>query len=276
VRRQRLGAELRRLRARLGLTGDQVIASVGWPAKSKLSRLENGRSRPDLADVLDLLDLYRVDGCDRDRLVAIARDAGNTGWLREYPVMTMRQRIYAELEAGSDRIVEYAAVIVPVLLQTPEYARLRLQSSQRLTPSNVEDEVAARMARQAILTRSANAPDYEAVVDENALLTRGAPAAARAEQIARLASLASLPNVTIRVLRCESVIGSFYVPYTGFSIYHFPDPDDPATIAVETLGRELVFSDRECVKQYTQVFEWIRQSALDPAQSKAWLSEQLY
>ncbi|WP_162908312.1 helix-turn-helix domain-containing protein [Allorhizocola rhizosphaerae] len=275
-----MGAELRRLRACLGLTGDQVIASVGWPAKSKLSRLENGRSRPDLGDVLDLLDLYRVDECDRDRLVAIARDAANTGWLREYPVMTTRQRNYAELETGCDRIAEYAAVIVPGLLQTPEYARLRLQSSQRLASSNassnMEAEVAALMARQTILTRPSNAPDYEAVVDENALLNRGAPATARAEQIARLAHLASLPNVTIRVLRCESVIDSFYLPYTGFSIYHFPDPDDPETIAVETLGRELVFSDRECVKQYTQVFEWISESALDAKESKAWLSEQLY
>lgn len=267
---------MRRLRIHLGLTGDQVVASVGWAAKSKLSRLENGRSRPDLGDVLDLLDLYRVDGRDRDRLVSIARDAGNTGWLRAYPVMTPRQRGYAELEAGCDRIIEYAAVIVPGLLQTPEYARLRLESSLPLLQSNVDDEVAARMARQMILTRPVDAPVYEAIVDENALLNRGAPAATCKAQIARLASLASLPNVTIRVLRCGSVIGTFYVPYTGFSIYHFPDPDDPETIAVEALGRELVFSDRECVKQYTQVFEWIRASALDPRQSKAWLSEQLY
>lgn len=134
VRRQRLGAELRRLRETAGLTGEQVVDRVGWAAKSKLSRLENGRSRPDLADVLDLLDLYQVGGRDRDQLVAIARDAGNTrGWLRAYAVMTQRQRGYAELEAGSVQIREYAASIIPGLLQTPEYARIRILSSRSLS-----------------------------------------------------------------------------------------------------------------------------------------------
>src|SRR5262245_31705258 len=130
VRRQRLGTELRRLRELSGLTGEQVVERVGWAAKSKLSRLENGRSRPDLADILDLLDLYRVLGRERDQLVAVARDAGNTRrWLRAYPVMTPRQRGYAELEAGSATIHEYGASMVPGLLQTPEYARLRICSA---------------------------------------------------------------------------------------------------------------------------------------------------
>lgn len=251
--------------------------SIGWPAKSKLSRLENGRSRPDLADVLDLLDLYEVQGRDRDQLVAIARDAGNTrGWLRAYPVMTQRQRGYAELEAGSNRIIEYAAAIVPGLLQTEEYARLRILSSPAAGESSVDTEVAARVARQAVLKRQLDPPHYEAVVDENALLSRGAPASVRLAQIARLATLTSLPNVTIRVLPRESVVGPHYLPYTGFSIYHFTDPEDPETVAVETLGRELVFSDRPSVERYTQVFEWLCGSALDPLASKAWLSERLY
>ena len=74
VRRRRLGAELRRLREAAGLTGDQVVERVGWASTSKISRIENGRSRPDLADVLALLDLYRVTGRRREQLLAIARD----------------------------------------------------------------------------------------------------------------------------------------------------------------------------------------------------------
>ncbi|HEX2356054.1 MAG TPA: helix-turn-helix domain-containing protein, partial [Micromonosporaceae bacterium] len=38
VRRRRLGVELRRLREAAGLTGEQVIARVGWASASKLSR----------------------------------------------------------------------------------------------------------------------------------------------------------------------------------------------------------------------------------------------
>ena len=60
LRRRRLGAELRRLREAAGLTGEQVIDRVGWASASKLSRLENGRSRPYLRDVGD--HLFQVSG----------------------------------------------------------------------------------------------------------------------------------------------------------------------------------------------------------------------
>ncbi|GHJ50192.1 transcriptional regulator [Catellatospora sp. TT07R-123] len=298
VRRQRLGAELRRLREVAGLTGEQVVDRVGWAAKSKLSRLENGRSRPDLADVLDLLDLYQVRGRDRDQLVAITRDAGNTrGWLRAYPVMTQRQRGYAELEAGSAGIREYALSIVPGLLQTAEYARTRILSSptrgradgvpaQRPAPAGgpaaetpaaqePDTEVAARLARQTVLTRQPDPPRYEAVLDEQALLGRGAPPPVRDGQLAHLTSLAMLPNVTIRVLPREAAVGPDFVPYSGFSIYHFTDPDDPETVTVEALARELVLTDRTAVERYARVFDWLRDAALDPVRSRAWLESRL-
>ncbi len=287
LRRQRLGKELRRLRESACLTGDQVVERVGWAAKSKLSRLENGRSRPDLADILDLLDLYRVQGRERDQLVAIARDAGNTRrWLRAYPVMTARQRGYAELEAASARIDEYGASLVPGLLQTPEYARLRICSAP-LPDSGVtaDVEVAARLARQAILTRdvltgaaltSGVEPlRYTAIVDEMALLGRGSPAGVQDRQLKHLISMSSLPNVTIQVLLRSATVGPEFIPYTGFSIYHFVDPDDPETVAVETLVRELVLSDRGVVDRYAQVFEWLRESALDQESSRNWLIERL-
>ena len=65
MRRRRLGAELRRLREAAGLTGEQVIDQLGWASASKLSRLENGRSRPSVDDVARLLDLYKVDSAER-------------------------------------------------------------------------------------------------------------------------------------------------------------------------------------------------------------------
>jgi transcriptional regulator with XRE-family HTH domain len=302
VRRQRLGVELRRLRETAGLTGEQVVERVGWAAKSKLSRLENGRSRPDLADMLDLLDLYQVCGRDRDQLVAIARDAGNTrGWLRAYPVMTQRQRGYAELEAGSARIREYGLAIVPGLLQTAEYARVRILSSRPLSalaesgagvpaqrpnpaagqvaglpaPQEPDTEVAARLARQAILTRTPDPPRYEAILDEQALLGRGAPDDVRAGQLAHLVALAQLPNVTIRVLPRAATVAQHFIPYSGFSIYHFSDPDDPETVAVETLARELVLTDRGGVERYVRVFGWLGAAALDPIRSRTWMNSRI-
>jgi transcriptional regulator with XRE-family HTH domain len=276
VRRRRLGAELRRLRELAGLTGDQVISRVGWASASKLSRLENGRSRPDLADVLDLLDLYAVSGRERDELVAVARDAGNTrGWLRSYPVMTKRQRGYAELESGCVDIREYATASVPGLLQTPAYARVRILSSRALQEEvnpDPETEVAVRVARQAILIRPTDPTRYEAVVEETALTGRGGPPRVMRDQLAHLRRLADLPNVTLRVLLGNATVGDRYLPHTPFSIYRFADPADPETVAVEALGTDLVLSEKPSVERYTVVFGWLRDAALPPSDSLAWLS----
>jgi len=279
LRRRRLGADLRRLREAAGLTGEQVIARVGWASASKLSRLENGRSRPDLADVLDLLDTYGVDGPERDELVGLARDAGNTrGWLREYPVMTHRQRAYAELESSCLDIREYAPAIVPGLLQTEGYAWVRILSSQPLQDADAsradpEAEVKARMARQKILNRDVDPPRYEAVLDEAALVGRGGSAEVLAEQLEHLNRLAQLPNVTLRVLTRESTVGESYLPHTAFSIYRFADSGDPETVAVEALAADIVLTDKPDVARYTTVFDWLREAALSPDLSQKWLAE---
>ncbi|MFD0787780.1 Scr1 family TA system antitoxin-like transcriptional regulator, partial [Micromonospora azadirachtae] len=123
IRRVRLGAELRQLRRREALTLEQVCDRLGWASTSKLSRIELGQSRPDLADVLDLLDVYQVPVPLRDQLIVIARDAATSrGWWKTLGEMGERQRTYAELEAGAARIVEYQPAVVPGLLQTPAYA----------------------------------------------------------------------------------------------------------------------------------------------------------
>jgi len=278
VRRRRLGNELRRHREANGLTGEQVIARIGWASASKLSRLENGRSRPDLSDVLDLLDLYGVFGPERDQLVAIARDAANTrGWLREYPVMTQRQRGYAELESGSVDIREYAAAIVPGLLQSPGYARTRIHSSRWLPPEDddrdPDTEVAARLARQAILTRELDPPRYEAVLDEAALIGRGGPAEVMREQLGHLCRLAQLPNVTLRVLPRDTMVAEWYLPHTAFSMYRFADPADPETVAVETLVTDLVLTEKPDIERYAALFERLCEAALPADQSLDWLRE---
>jgi len=280
VRRRRLGTELRRLREAAGLTGDQVIARIGWASASKLSRLENGRSRPDLSDVLDLLDLYKVSGHERDELVAIARDAGNTrGWLRSYPVMTKRQRGYAELESACVDIREYATSSVPGLLQTAAYAEVRILSSLALRQVEAtepapatETEVAARVARQVILTRSTDPTRYEAVIEEGALAGRGGPPEVMRDQLRHLHQLASLPNVTLRVLPSNATIGDRYLPHTPFSIYRFADPADPETVAVEAVGSDLVSSETPSVRRYSMVFGWLREAALSAEESLAWLA----
>ncbi|MGH3873448.1 MAG: helix-turn-helix domain-containing protein [Pseudonocardiaceae bacterium] len=273
VRRRRLGAELRALRDKAGLTGEQVIEQVGWASASKLSRIENGRTRPDLSDILDLLDLYEVTGADREKLIAIGRDAANTrGWWRSFADLGHRQRGYAELEAGVVELRQYQQSMIPGLLQTPDYARTRVHSELSMHESlDVEAEVAARQARQAVLTAE-NPPRYQAIIDEAALRRHAAPAEVLAAQLARLVELSAQPAVTLRVLPLDARIGDYYVPHTSFSLYRFADPEDPDIVVLETLTSDLHLGDEEDVSRYRLLFDWLAAAALPPEESVTFLA----
>ncbi|WDZ85149.1 helix-turn-helix domain-containing protein [Micromonospora cathayae] len=275
LRRRRLGTELRSLREASGLTGEQVIERVGWASASKLSRLENGRSRPDPQDVSDLLDLYGADDAIRAELTAITLEAGDMrAWLRSYGAMTEHQRSYAELEAGCAEICEYSPVLVPGLLQTAAYARVRIVSAQLADedadPQTVETEVNARLARQALL-QPADAPRYTAVLEEGALSRRAGPPEVIREQLARLCELAVAPNVTIHVLPRDASIGEWYLPPTAFSLYRFPDPADPETLAIEGGFTDVVSHAAKALNRYKMVFEWLCAAARSPSDSLSWL-----
>lgn len=268
IRRHRLGGELRQLRLARKLTGLQVVAQLGWSSHSKLSRIELAQGRPDLADVMDLLDLYEVSGGKREELIAIARDAANTrGWWRSITGMGQRQRGYAELETGAAEIRQYTQFLVPGLLQTPEYALARTKSGRDLYQDyEPEIDARAREKRQAILTFE-NPPQYEAIIEEIALRRSAAPPIVMLGQLHRLAQFSELPNVTLRVLPSSARVADFHVQLTSFSLYRFRDPGDPQTVVLETLTSDLHLRDEDDVALYRLVYSWVRDAALSPEES---------
>lgn len=274
IRRQRLGGELRRLRRAAAMTLEQVCDQLGWASTSKLSRLELGQSRPDLADILDLLDVYHVVPAEREKLVIIARDAAATrGWWKALGSMGQRQRGYTELEASAATIFEYQQLLVPGLLQTPEYARLRVRSGRDVYGDlDINADTLARTARQEVLRRE-HPPHYEAVIDESALLRASVPPETRRGQLRHLTALSELDNVTIQVLPLEAVVHDSFMPHTSFSLYSFPDPADPRTVVLETLTSDIHLTDDEDVMLYARIGRWLQQAALPADESRDLLAK---
>ncbi|WP_446215963.1 helix-turn-helix domain-containing protein [Micromonospora sp. IBHARD004] len=273
IRRVRLGAELRRLRHRESLTLEQVCGRLGWASTSKLSRIELGQSRPDLADVLDLLDVYAVPPGQREALIVIARDAATgRGWSKALGEMGERQRAYAELEAGVARLVEYQPAVLPGLLQTPAYARLRVIAGALPDDEvDVEADLRARLARQEVLRR-ADPPEYTALLDERACDRGGTPVEVWREQLRQLVTLADRPNVTIRLVARDAAPHGGVEPLTGFSHYAFPDPADPRTVLVETLTTDLRLVTEPDVARYERLVEWLLAVALSAEETAAVLT----
>ncbi|HUY52630.1 MAG TPA: Scr1 family TA system antitoxin-like transcriptional regulator [Streptosporangiaceae bacterium] len=123
IRRRRLAAELRWLRERAGLTGDEAAERLGWSG-SKISRIETHRIGVKSADLKRLLDLYEVEVCRREELQALARESSRTGCLASLVAgLPTDHAEYLSAEDEARSIWNWDPQIVPVLLQTEAYAR---------------------------------------------------------------------------------------------------------------------------------------------------------
>lgn len=221
VRNRRLAAELRRLRESVDLTGDDVAERLGWSA-SKVSRIENARQSPRLADVRKLLDLYGVEGAHRDQLVQLARDAVRKGWWEAFSdALPEEYASYIGLEMEAEQIWQWETEVVPGLLQTQAYARAVEEwshSTEVIPPSRVNARVEARLARQKVLDRQ-DPLRLSIVLDEAVLLRRYGDARVMHEQLRHLLELSDLPNIELQVLPLD---GPHPIATGSFTLLQFP------------------------------------------------------
>ncbi len=200
VRSRQVAAELRKLRENAGMSCAEVAKRLGMSA-SKVSRIETGNSGLQVEDVAALLGLYQVHATRREELVDLVRRAEERGWWqRQGSGLPQLWRSLMDFEATATRIQNYEAQFVPGLLQTAEYCRAVMRGNDAtLSEAELDNLVASRMARQALLTRAA-APQFLAVLDEGALRRPvGEPGVIR-RQLQHLVSVAERPNVILRVV----------------------------------------------------------------------------
>jgi transcriptional regulator with XRE-family HTH domain len=267
VRRLRLGAEVRALRAEAGLTADQLGKRIRR-SRADISRLENGHV-VDQADVISILDALGVNGDRWTKIVTIAREAGEKGWWESYRSMGDRQALIANLEAGAASIRKYEQTFLPGLLQIPEFVRARCEADATLqqTSASADGVVAGNAGRQRMLRRPGG-PTLEVIVDEVAVHRLTAPPELVKKQLYHLAtSVNGDPKVTLQVLPVRARIDSFTVPRCTFSIYTYPDPGDPAVVAIDTVTSDLILTDSGDVAPYEQLYERLRKAALPLADS---------
>jgi transcriptional regulator with XRE-family HTH domain len=271
VRRLRLAAELRTLRIERGLTHEQLAKRIGQN-RASISRLENGHV-VDQGDILAILDALEVDGDKWTQVVTIAREAGERGWWESNKEMGARQARCADLEAGAATIREFQMSFLPGLLQTPDFARARVEAEGlgELAGRAADKAVQARNGRQRMLRRPGG-PSYDVIIDELAIRRRAAPAEIVKAQLYHLAARVNGdPKTTVQVLPVDAVIENFSLPRSAFSIYTFPDPDDPTVVAVDTVTDDLILTEDSAVKRYEELYDRLRVAALPLTDSLTFL-----
>jgi transcriptional regulator with XRE-family HTH domain len=272
--RMMLGAHLRQLREARGISREDA----GWrirSSESKISRMELGRVSFKERDIADLLTLYGVSAQDeRDRLLALARNANTPGWWHRYgDVLPNWFQSYLGLEAAAGVIRTYEIQFVPGLLQTAEYARaVILLGHRNASADEINRRVSLRMDRQRILTRR-DPPHLWVVMDEAVLRRPVGGRSVMRGQLAALIEASKLPNIRLQVIPFHT--GGHAASGGAFSILRFRDQDLPDVVYVEQLTSAIYLDKRDDVDHYVAAMETLAAEADTPQRTAAMLAAML-
>ncbi|MGH3687772.1 MAG: helix-turn-helix domain-containing protein [Pseudonocardiaceae bacterium] len=260
VRSRQVAAELRMLSEQAGLSGAEVAKRMGM-SPSKISRIETGNSGLQIEDIAALLGLYQVPAATRDDLLDLVRRSEERSWWTRQPGLPQLWRSLIDFEAKATRVQNYEALFVPGLLQTAEYARAIIQGvAPTVSEAELDNLVAARMARQALLAR-ASAPQFLAVVDEGALRRPIGEPGVMHRQLQHLLGAAEQPHVTLRVVPLAA--GAHAGLRGSFVILEFAE--EPALVYLENHGTEMFLEEETDLAAYRVALGNILQAALAPA-----------
>jgi transcriptional regulator with XRE-family HTH domain len=267
-----LGAQLRRLREAADIPAEQAGYEIRG-SRSKISRMETGRTAPKLRDVEDLLTLYGVtDEHARDRVTALtARSQQPAWWTRYNDVLPDWFETYLALESAAVSIRSFETQFVPGLLQTEEYARAVTRLGHQTAPDReIERRAGLRMRRQELLAGQ-RPPRVWAMLDEAVLRRPIGGAPVMRAQLRRLAEQAQQPGVRLQVV--PFALGGHAGAGGSFSILRFEEQDLPDVVYIEQLTSALYLDQRPDVEHYLEVADQLSGEALNPANTIRFLDQ---
>jgi transcriptional regulator with XRE-family HTH domain len=241
------GQQVRKARRAAGWTLTEFGQRIGYDS-GQISRIETGKRPP--------TELF-AQMCDR---AFPDRD----GWFSEFYAESrtwiatppwFRSWVEHEQHAAALRIWQLG--VLSGLLQTEEYARAILTVEPGATEDEISARLAARLARQAILTHDDPLTAWF-LVDEAALRRSVGSPQVMAAQLGHLAGVARLPSVTIQVVPSTVHAGLL----GGFALTE-------RAAYVETAVAGQVFEDTEIIAGLLTRFDTLRNEAFRGSESLA-------
>ncbi|MBK6019261.1 helix-turn-helix transcriptional regulator [Streptomyces sp. MBT53] len=260
TRRRQLGAMMRKLRARKGMTLEEAGVLVGV-SKATVSRYETQAGPVKWLVVDALCREYGATEAERKAVVALAKDAKQQGWWNSFAdSIPESMNLLLTLEDEAVHENHFACVYVPGLLQTRAYSTaLQKANEVPLETTEIERLVDIRMKRQEILTRP-KPPRLWAILDESVIRRVVGSSQIMREQLDRLLEANESPHITLQVLPFSqgahgAALGSFVIiGGTELTL---------DVVYVDFHTGSLFLEKDEELNRYRLAFEYLRAQALD-------------
>lgn len=240
-------------------------------SQSRMTALVNGAATISPGDLKMLAEkLGFTDEGYINALLELRRDnhkrgAWTSGYMRAYHEDV---RLLVDLERYADLLREVQPELVPGLLQSASYIR-----AVHARSTAVEDSVQARLARQDVLVKRDNPPQYRAVLSESCLRRVYGGTNVMREQIEHLMKLSKRRNITIQILPFD--IGSEAVGIEDrFTLVRVPTPGaaGPLELAyLENAGEIRYVDDRKVLDQRESAWADLSAAALNTGDSYQFL-----
>lgn len=246
------GARVRRLRTAAGLTQADLGARTHVVSTriTQIERASGAKPTLELARALD--SVLGADNLLVELWPYVYREAF-PDWSRAFM-------------AHSERAVsigEYAAHVVPGLLQTADYARAVLGVGTTLSSeAQLEERLGARLERQERL-RSPDRPRLSVVLDEAVLRRAVGGQAVMRGQLARLLEAATERHITVQVLPFDQ--GAHDVMGGSLTILRLPDDSEIAYTEGAHYGR--LIEDPAEVRRFALSYSLLQGASLPPLMS---------
>ena len=271
VPRRRIADTLRSLRDESGRTLDEVAEEL-LISTSKLSRLENAQGSPQARDVRDLIRYYGVEGTPlADRLMNWVRMSGRQGWWTDYSQAVATPGLDAHLAYESEATVAriYTIPLLPVMLQTTDYARAQYSTQEPWwSPAEVDRLVKLRERRKLALTARDDIEPLElvAVTHECALRQFVGSRDIMRAQLDHLLERSTEPNIDLRVFPySHPPVFSMGCMYAYFE---FEDDLDRDIVHIETHAGFRHIETAAIVERYRGFHEALVTASLGPDESR--------
>ncbi|TCP54203.1 helix-turn-helix protein [Tamaricihabitans halophyticus] len=263
IRSRQLGDAMRQALRATGLSGKEFARKIGWD-EARLSRYLSGKRTCPKLDLATFLGVCEVKGAERDRLLWLGEEANRPGLLQQFGTGLPKQlRILVDLEDNAEHVGDFQPNIVPGMLQTGEYARALLLEAGNDEPNEIDDRVAARLARQSLLSRE-KPIRFSYFIHELALrLAVGGPEV-MSEQLHHLLRMAVRPNIELRIVPASrgghaGIAGGFMLlDIVGFK----------PVVYLESQTASVFLEEPAEIATYRSMLGRLAETALDARQSK--------
>ena len=249
-------------RLAVGLSQEAVAEAVDVSLTS-VARWERGAASPTAKHRVPLAKTLQVTTFELDRMLT---DDGPPVPLNGHAVPPWMSH-YVSLEQGAARLQIFEPITLPGLLQTAAYAEAVMRTNWMPIPDDdVQEQVEARLARQAVLDRGPRPLELCCVIDESALNRVTGTAETMHHQLHHLVAVAARPTVQLQIFPADG--SAVHMAWFGaFHLFTSEGATMPFMCCGENLSGINYQDSPHAIEAHTQLFDYLSTVALPPDQS---------